>query len=162
MPVWSPNEGHPIKKPTGFISDSIEIRKALSKTCKGKQGHCSRAEGGDHILCNGRVARLAAIFPVNLCKAILSGFSNQLRRDGVTSPGVISMHDADHGRNNETNMDDGSTMLLQQDEKYCATLNGQLLRCNDGKGPFYDDLTKQQMPTRLVCMDTSSEITRLL
>ena len=61
------HEGHPIKKPTGFMSNSIERRKALSKTCKGKQGHCSRADGGDHILCNGRVARLAAIFPVKLC-----------------------------------------------------------------------------------------------
>jgi hypothetical protein len=30
------HEGHPIKKPTGFMSNSIEIRKALSKVCKGK------------------------------------------------------------------------------------------------------------------------------
>ena len=88
------HEGHPIKKPTGFMSNSIEIRRALSKTCKGKRGQCSRSEGGDHILCNGRVARWAAIFQVRCCKAILSGFSSQLRRDGVTTPGVIGMHEA--------------------------------------------------------------------
>ena len=92
------------------MSNSIEIRKALSKVCKGKQGHRSRTAGGDHILYNGRVARLAAIFPVRLCKAILSGFSNHLRRDGVTSSGVIGMHEADRGRNNEPSMDDGSAI----------------------------------------------------
>ena len=33
------HEGQPIKKPTGFMSNSSEIRKASSKVCKGKQGH---------------------------------------------------------------------------------------------------------------------------
>ena len=131
------HKGHPIKKPTGFMSNSIEIRKVSSKTCTGKPGHCSRAEGGNRILSNGRVALLAAICPVKLCKAILSGFSNQLLRDGVTSPGVIGMHEADQGRNNETSMDDGSAMLIQQDVKCCATLNGQFLRFDDGEGQFY-------------------------
>ena len=132
------------------MSNSIEIRKALSKVCKGKQGHCSRTEGGDHILCNGRVARLAVIFPVKLCKAILSGFSNQLRRDGVTSPGVIGMHEADHGRHNESSMHDVSAMLMQQDVRYGMMSNGQILRFDSGEGPFYDDLTNQQLPTPLV------------
>ena len=31
------HEGHPIQTPTGFMPNSIEIRNALSKTCKGKQ-----------------------------------------------------------------------------------------------------------------------------
>ena len=75
------HDGQPIKKPTGFMSNSIEVMKALSKICNGQHGHCSRPEGGYHVLCNGRVARMAAIFPVKLCKAILSGFSRQLRND---------------------------------------------------------------------------------
>ena len=60
------------------------------------------------------------------------------------------MHEADHGRNNESNRDDGPAMSMHRDEQYCATLNGQLLRFDDGEGPFYDDLTKQQLPTPLV------------
>ena len=80
------------------------------------------------------MARLAAIFPVKLCKAILSGFSNKLRRDGVTSPGVIGMHEADHGRNNEPSMDDGSAMLMQQDVQYGMMLQGQILRFDSGEG----------------------------
>ena len=66
-------------------------------------------------------------------EAILSGFSNQLRRDGVTSPGVIGMHEFDRGRNNETNTDDGSAVIMQRDEKYCATLNRQL-GCEAARG----------------------------
>jgi hypothetical protein len=30
---------------------------------------------------------------VKLCKAILSGFSNQLRRDGLVTNGVVGMHE---------------------------------------------------------------------
>ena len=112
------------------------IRKALSKTCMGKRGQCSRSEGGDHILCNGRVARSAAIFPVRLCKAILSGSSNQLRRDGVTTPGVIGIQEADHGKNNEHTKDDGSAMIMQRGNEYCAKVNGHLLRFDDGEAPF--------------------------
>ena len=70
--------GRPIEKPTGFMSNSDGIRKSLSKTCSGKHGQCSRSTGGEHVLCNGRVARMAAIFTIRLCKAILEGFKNQL------------------------------------------------------------------------------------
>ena len=90
-------EGSPIKKPTGFMSNSPHIRKALSKLCKGKHGHCSRPAGGEHILCNGRVARMAAIFPVGLCKAILSGLKAQLKSDGIVCNGVVGLHEADEG-----------------------------------------------------------------
>ena len=60
------------------------------------------------------------------------------------------MHEADRGRNNESNMDDGSAILMQRDEQYCLTLNGQLLRFDFGEGSFSHDLTKQQLPTPLV------------
>ena len=47
------HEGQPIKKLTGFMFNSSEVRKALSKVCNGRHGHCSRPEGGEHVLCNG-------------------------------------------------------------------------------------------------------------
>jgi len=47
-------------------------------------------------------------------------------------------------------MDDGSAMSMQRDEQYCATLNGQVLGFDDGECLFYDNLTKQQLPTPLV------------
>ena len=35
--------GQPIRKPTSFMSNSEELRKALPEVCKGTLGHCSRA-----------------------------------------------------------------------------------------------------------------------
>ena len=93
---------------------------------------------------------MAAIFPVRLFKAIHSGFNNQLRRHGVTTPGVISMHEAEHGRKDEHAKDDGSAMIMQRDNNECAKVNGHILRLDDGEGPFYDDLTKQQLPTQVM------------
>ena len=65
---------------------------------------------------------MAATFPVRLGKAILSGFSNQPRCDGVTTPGVTGMYEAAHGRKDEsTKDDDGSAMIMQRDNDSCAT-----------------------------------------
>ena len=100
------------------MSNSSEVRKALSKVCNGRHGHCSRPEGGDHVLCNVRVARTAAIFPVKLCKAILSGFSRQLRRDGLVTEGVVGMHECEGGRSHEAEVDDGAIMSIQSIEMH--------------------------------------------
>ena len=137
-------DGSPIKKPTGFMSNSPEIRRALSKLCSGRLGQCSRPTGGEHILCNGRVARMAAIFPVRLCKAILSGFRQQLKKDGIVRDGTVGMHEAEQGKDEEVGIGDGSVM------SFCHTTSGEVLKFDNGEGPFYDDLTKQQLPTALV------------
>ena len=73
--------GQPIKKPTRFLSNSVEIRNELQKKCTGRGGECSRDGAGKHILCSGRVARLAAIYPFELCRAILRGIYKQLEAD---------------------------------------------------------------------------------
>ncbi len=41
------------------------------------------------MICCGKVARQAAIYPLQLCKAILSGFRNQLREDGDYTVGMV-------------------------------------------------------------------------
>ena len=84
-------DGNPIKKPTGWMSNSEETLKALSRRCSGRNGECSRAKGGRHTTCNGQTARRAAIYPFRLCKSILQGFRNQLRRDGVVEANVVGM-----------------------------------------------------------------------
>ena len=67
--------GQPIKKPTGVMSNCSGIRKAVSKTCTGNNGHCSRPGGGEHVLCNGRVARVAVIFPSDYSNQFSVGFA---------------------------------------------------------------------------------------
>ena len=55
-------DGNPIKKPTSFLTNSIEIAGQLDKRCFGKLGKCSRSSGGLHRQCRGQVARLAAVY----------------------------------------------------------------------------------------------------
>ena len=73
--------GNPIKKPTGFMSNSPHLLDALHKRCFGRRGLCSRPSGGMHQNCLGKVARRAAIFIDTMCEMILSGFSAQMKAD---------------------------------------------------------------------------------
>ena len=83
--------GDPVKKPTGWLSNSPEILKALSKRCCGRGGVCSRRGGGRHVIAAGRVAREAAVYPFRLCRAILQGCRNQLLRDGTLQVGMYGL-----------------------------------------------------------------------
>ena len=73
--------GNPIRKPTGFMSNSTHLLEALNKRCFGRKGLCSRPGGGTHELCLSKVARRAAIFSDAMCEIILSGFSTQMKAD---------------------------------------------------------------------------------
>ena len=45
--------------------------------------------GGQHTQCRGKVAGAAAIYHFKLCRAILMGFKNQMRRGGVCREGFV-------------------------------------------------------------------------
>ena len=77
------DRGEPIKKPTGFLTNSDALARTLNVRCTGTGGMCSRAAGGKHIVCSGRHAREAAKYPRGLCKAILRGVRDQLRDDNL-------------------------------------------------------------------------------
>ena len=84
-------DGTPIKKPTRFMSNSPEILKQLSRRCQGRSGRCTRPAGGQHTTCAGRAARLAAVYPFELCKSILLDCRNQLRVDGMYVLGIVGI-----------------------------------------------------------------------
>ena len=44
-----------------------------------------------HAQCRGQVARKAAVYDFKLCKAILMGFRDQLRADGLYKDGFVGM-----------------------------------------------------------------------
>ena len=67
------DEGNPTKKPTGFMSNSLEMLARLHRRCFGRDGLCSRPRGGRHVQCLGKRAQRAAIFQEELCLAILRG-----------------------------------------------------------------------------------------
>ena len=84
--------GDPIKKPTGFMSNSHELLEVLNVRCFGKHGLCSRPRGGAHVPCQGMVARRAAIFQDELCEAILRGLRNQMIADRRARAGEVGIH----------------------------------------------------------------------
>ena len=80
-------DGRPVKKPTRWLSNSPEILKELGTRCDGRAGECSRPGGGSHVLTSGKIAREAAVYPFQLCRAILRGCARQLRADRRLQPG---------------------------------------------------------------------------
>ena len=76
-------EGEPLKKPTGFMSNCDDILNQLHRRCSERGGACSRPKGGTHQLCNGKRARRAAIFQRELCEAVLIGLRDHLKRVGL-------------------------------------------------------------------------------
>ena len=76
------SQGEPIRKPTGWMSNSECILNELGARCTGQGGACSRPDGGRHVQASGAVGKAAAIYPFALCRAILEGMKKQLKRDG--------------------------------------------------------------------------------
>ena len=85
-------DGDPLKKPTGFMSNSPELLQALNRRCFGKHGLCSRPQGGVHRQCIGKVAERATIFQEELCATILRRLRTQLRADGKMHDGEIGVN----------------------------------------------------------------------
>ena len=95
--------GEPVKKPTGFMSNCDDILEQLHRRCTGKGGNCSRPRGGVHQLCNGKTARRAAIFQRELCEGVLIGLGNYLTRHRRM-------------RNNEQFYTDGCGIMIDGDD----------------------------------------------
>ena len=84
-------KGNPVKKPTGWLSNSKHVLRALGRRCSGTGGSCSRPRGGRHAHAEGRVARQAAVYPFKLCEAILTGMYKQLEHDGRVHKNTVGV-----------------------------------------------------------------------
>ena len=130
------HRGAPIIKPTGFMSNSEEVLKALSKRCSGRGGQCDRPAGGKHQPCSGKIAKEAAIYPRALCRAILKGICAQLKKDGNLEQGVFGV-DTAH-------------------EHSGVPAQGELPEGCSGK--YRDDITKQPLRDELVHAARKTEL----
>ena len=90
-----PLRGSPIKKPTGFMTNAPRVARALEARCTGMGGLCSRADGGSHASCSSRIAREAAIYPKELCRAMLKGVTDQLKEERILKNGCFGVQVAD-------------------------------------------------------------------
>ena len=90
-----PNAGAPVLKPTRFLTNSEELKKALARRCTGTGGRCSRPEGGVHTQCNGSITAEMAKYPRELCRAVLRGITRQLHADRRMKPGCYGVQAVD-------------------------------------------------------------------
>ena len=142
-------DGSPIKKPTSFMTNAPELARELRDRCTGKNGACSRPEGGTHAQCRGKTARLAAIYHFKLCRAILVGFRRQLTADGICKSGFIGMLEAQQEKTEVPplmpclNVGYGDSLLEVR---------------VDGTPIYRDDLTGQVLDSKLVMEARKKEL----
>ena len=86
------DDGNPIKKPTGFMSNSPTMLARLHRRCFGRDGLCSRQKGGKHVQRLGKRAQRAAIFQEEPCLTILRGLRDQLIHDGRMRRNEVGIH----------------------------------------------------------------------
>jgi len=148
--------GNPVKKPTGWLSNSRCILEALSKRCGGRQGWCdSGDEMRKHTPCYSKVAANAAIYPFKFCRAILRGFIEEMKQRNrwdamanLVMPPTHSYRDFGFMESDckpEKNFEDVMSLLIMLIGKY----NG---------AQFTDDLTGQPLDPRLVRIARSLEM----
>ncbi len=129
--------GQPIKKPSGFLTNSQRVADSLERRCRGVGGLCSRPKGGRHQACAGRHARDAQVYPKGLCRAVLKGVTDQMRDDNMLKEGCYGIQVAD---------DDAEVLKSMYGPeqgysgKYRDDLTGQVLR---------DDLVKKARAVEL-------------
>jgi hypothetical protein len=115
------------------MSNSPEILQRLKGKCSGKAGLCSRPGGGAHSSCTGKTARMAAIYPMKLCKAILQGCRAQLREDGRIFIGLVGIGPRESDSWSDKKMEMKTEELLKvqiqpdEVEEYKDSVSGQVL-----------------------------------
>ena len=87
---------------------------------------------------------MAAIFPIQFCKAILSGLRDHLKKDGTVIDGNAGMHERSVTKYGLTNL------CAAMEREDLVEWNGHILKFDDGDGSFFDDLTKHESPAPLV------------
>ena len=87
-------KGAPIKQPTSFLTNALELSGELMARCLGRHGQCSRFDGGAHRQCRGKAARRTAVCDFTLCRAMLFDFRRRLQRNGLCNDGFVRVLDA--------------------------------------------------------------------
>ena len=121
--------GAPVRKATGFMSNSRALLHHLHRRCHGHDGWCTRRKGGKHVVVQGKLTRGTAIYSDKLCRAIIRGMTAQLKVDGLIKDGEVGIN------------------AMDDDAAVEATLRGP----EQGfSGQYRDDLTNQVLRDDLV------------
>ena len=148
---------NPVKKATGWMSNSPCLREALSLRCSGMHGYCSRHKGGRHRTVSGRLAREAAVYPFVLCKAILKGLQKQLRRDGLVQDHVYGIQPVWEEEVTTTTYRDFETGSLLSVSEY-KHMEGVFAAHAKSTEKFVDGMTGQPLDPDLVRAARAKEL----
>jgi len=77
-----------VKKTIGFVTNAIRSAEELARPCSGDHKHMV-------LIGEGR-ARRAQVYPVEICKSIISGLRDQMTYDGRLGSGLTGAADAVH------------------------------------------------------------------
>ena len=133
------------------------VTDTLSKTCSGRDGMCSNDM--QHASCTGKRAAQAAIYPLQLCKAILQGIRLHLEKEGLLHAGCVGVMTAAEEQTDEHY--DYVTTAYSNPEVYAA--EGYERRKSRNQGTHnghrtYDALTKQLLDEELVELGKAAEM----
>ena len=148
---------NPVRKATGWMTNSPCLREALSQRCTGMHGYCSRHKGGRHRTVSGRLAREAAVYPFVLCKAILKGLQKQLRRDGLVQDhvyGIQPLWEEEAVTTTYRDFETG-TLLSAVEYKHMEGVFATQAKCAE---KFIDGMTGQPLDPELVKAARAKEL----
>ena len=63
-----------VRKPTGWLTHSMEVAEALDRRCSGGHRHCNIFSGGAHTM------RIIEPYPVRLVNAVLRALRHEVKK----------------------------------------------------------------------------------
>jgi hypothetical protein len=144
----------PAMKPTRFLSSAPEVLKLLGKKCTREHTHQRLAQGR---------ARDAAIYPPELCKAMLRGIEAQRRREGKTLSNSLQK-DLDRGcavyslgcDQEYTDQDESGEVVPE--EEYVRVQDEQECLQKHGHQRYWDAITNEELPADLTAAARAEEL----
>jgi hypothetical protein len=144
----------PAMKPTRFLSSAAEVLKLLGKKCTREHTHQRLAQGR---------ARDAAIYPPELCKAMLRGIEAQRRREGKTLCNSLR-RDLDRGCAvyslgcDPEHADQGGSGEVVPEEEYVRVQDEQECLQKHGHQRYWDAITNEELPANLTAEARAEEL----
>jgi hypothetical protein len=151
METHSKSGRAPVLKPTRFMSSSEEVLRHLSRRCPRNHVH-QRLSGGR--------ASSAAIYPPELCRAMLRGIDAQMRREGLVMNRSLrddvdrgcAVYSLSRGKETEANQEvlpEEEHMRVQDEEESIA--KHAPLR-------YWDAITNEELPAALTAASRAEEL----
>jgi hypothetical protein len=142
----------PAKKATRFASSSEEVLRRLDRKCDGAHVHCH--------LTSGR-AKHAAVYPPELCRAILRGIERQRLREGAKMLSHAETQ-VERGCGIFNLQDDKEKVELAADARYEELMHESEALDKIGQEQYFDNLSGSALPPRLVEKARKEEIDFML